>query len=300
MKSSQALITLGVFTILITAPATLAQDTAHQGHSAQPEAQDLQGQIAELRAQVARLEAALAGGHTTDKAPASGSMDGGMQGMSGMGMGGKGMGGGMQGMSGMGMGGGMQGMSGKGMGDGMQGMSGKGMGDGMQGMSGMGMGDGMQGMSGMGMGDGMQMMGRMRGMRPGEFLTSLPGFPGISHIYHVGATAHFLDHAEHLESTPEQLKRLAEIREAGMLEQATLERRIEDAEQELWTQTSSDAPDAQAIEDTVREIANLQAERRLAFIRSVGAAAQVLTEEQRSRLAGDAEQAPAEMSAHEH
>ena len=158
-------------------------------------------------------------------------------------------------------------------------------------------------MSGMGAGDmqRMQMMGRMRGMSGGSFLSSLPGFPGASHIYHVGATNHFLDHADHLGLTTEQRAQLAAIHEADTLEQASLSRSIEEAEQELWSLPASDEPDAAAIESKVREIANLLVEQRLAFIRGVGSAAQVLTDPQRQRLAGSSDPSLApDQPAHQH
>lgn len=129
---------------------------------------------------------------------------------------------------------------------------------------------------------------RMMGMMPGGMLaqSSLPGFPGASHIYHVGATGFFLDHPEHIDLGPEQQATLAQIRERALLAQATADRRIEEAEQDLWVLTGADQPDSQKVEAKVREVEKLRAERRLAFLRAVGEAAKVLTDEQRQKLAG--------------
>ncbi len=53
------------------------------------------------------------------------------------------------------------------------------------------------------------------------------------------------------------------------------------------------APDAAAIEAKVREIEKLRGDQRLAFIRAIGEAAKVLTDDQRRALAGTATEAPA-------
>ena len=192
---------------------------------------DLTGQIAELHAKVARLEAALPKS-LPGKTPGMSGMGtkpdegkGGMEDdkmMGGMGDKKKGMAGGMgmdamepdemmgQMMQNMGQ---MMQMMGQMKGKGMSGMGG--MGDKQKaGMGGMGdkgmagMGDkGMAGMGDKGMGmmdmDMQEMMGMMGkggmgqktpGMGKMQMPTALPGFPGASHIYHIGATGFFLDH----------------------------------------------------------------------------------------------------------
>ena len=50
--------------------------------------------------------------------------------------------------------------------------------------------------------------------------------------------------------------------------------------------TSSDQSDTPALEKKIREIENLKGEQRIAFIRSVGEAAQILTDDQRGALLG--------------
>ncbi len=144
---------------------------------------------------------------------------------------------------------------------------------------------GKQAMGGTGM-SGMAMMGRMKGMGPMQTPSALPGFPGASHIYHIGATSFFLDHSQHITLTREQQATLQQIKEKVLLGQATFDRWIEQAEQEIWVLTSSDAPDAAAIEAKIREVAKLGADKRIAYIRAVGEAAKVLTDEQRQSLVG--------------
>lgn len=94
----------------------------------------------------------------------------------------------------------------------------------------------------------MGMMGNM-GRRKGQMSGSaLPGFPGASHLYHVGSTDFFLDHGEHIVLTQQQQMALNQIKEQALLSQANFDRQAEQAEQELWTLTSSDQPDIQRIE----------------------------------------------------
>lgn len=265
---------------------------------------ELVNQIAALRAEVAKLQAALTQGHTA-QAPASTAAGMGMGGMSTMQ---RPMSGGqMQPMqprptSGMGgmpsTSGGMAGMSGAG-GMGMDqmmmgGMGGGSSGAGMSGMSGGGSGMGMMDMDGMMkmMGMGNMPMGGAGSPAAMVMPSALAGFPGASHIYHVGATGFFLDHTGHITLTFEQQTLLNQRKEQVLLEQADFRRKIEQAEQELWVLTAADQPDAAAIERKVQEIAKLQGDQRLAFIRAVGEAAKVLTEEQRKQLTGMLPPAP--------
>ncbi len=240
-------------------------------------------QLQQLRDKVAALEAALAqgqqGGGTRagpgEPAPNMGMMgQGGMGGHEGMGMMGSGM-----------MGRGMEMMGGE-MGQGM-------MGQGGMGGQGMGMmGGDMEMMGGEGM-MGMGAMGQARRMGTGhmKMASSLPGFPGISHLYHIGAEGFFLNHVEHITLTADQRKKLNRIKEKALLGGSSCDRKVEEAEQELWELTASDTPDAAAIEAKVREIEKLRGDQRLAFIRAVGDAAKVLTDDQRRALAGTATEA---------
>jgi Spy/CpxP family protein refolding chaperone len=145
----------------------------------------------------------------------------------------------------------------------------------------------MMGMGMMGQ-EGMNMMGQMPGMGSMQMPSALPGFPGASHIYHIGATGFFLDHPQHMALTQEQQSKLNQIKEKALSGQATSDRWIAQGEQEIWTLTSSDSPDVSKIEAKVREIEKLRSDKRMAFIRAVGEAAMVLTDEQRQTLTGHA------------
>ena len=114
----------------------------------------------------------------------------------------------------------------------------------------------------------------------------LPQFPGTSHVYHLGATDFFLDHSQRAGFTVEQQARLARIREQALLARASAGREIEEADQRLFILTAAERPDVDRIEAQVRRIESLHVARRLAFIRAVGEAAQVLTNEQRQAVVG--------------
>ena len=270
-RSLQAVLLFGVLLTGVFAATTFAQPDhgTHQPDTAKTE-QSLVDQFAELRAKVARLEAALEQNHRGSQ------MKGEMDGMKMM----KGMSSGGMGMDSMGKGG-------------MKMM--KGMSSGGMGMDDMDMG----GMKMMGMMKGKGMMG---GMPSATAQSSLPGFPGASHIYHIGAASFFLDHDEHIQLTQEQRAAINKIKQQSELAQNTASRKVEEAEQQLWELTASDTPDAKKIEQKVREIEKLRANRRLDFIRSVGNAAEVLTEDQRKALVGQSpeEPAPADQQQHKH
>lgn len=136
-----------------------------------------------------------------------------------------------------------------------------------------------------------QMMGQMMPSMPSPQASSppsseLPGFPGASHIYHIGATGFFVDHAAMVKFSTEQLSSLNGLKEKSLLAQSALDRKAQRAEEELWTLTASDRPDIKTIEGKVREIESLKGEKRISFIRFVGEAANLLTPEQRSILLG--------------
>lgn len=257
-----------------------------QSHSANPlvatkEPSELSKQLRQLQEKVAQLESVLMQSHQTPTMLGQGKMK-----MGGMGSGS---------MSGMGMMGGQMGMM-----PGMTGMqptessTGMNMG-GMKKMSMMGAmsGQGKSSMGGMGMGGmgmmggkGMSMMGKMQGMGQQAMASALPGFPGASHIYHIGSTNFFLDHPQHITLTQEQQTKLNQIKQKALLGQGTFDRWESAAEQELWQLTSADGPDATKIEEKVRETAKIRADKRIAFIRAVGEAANVLTDQQRQKLVG--------------
>lgn len=231
----------------------------------------LRQQIAELRARVVKLEAALDQQH---QGP-------GMQ----MGGGGRAAGMGTMGQGSMPMEG--HHGHGGGMPSGPASSPAMGMNMGGMGAGGGGMSEGM---------DAMEMMGRMPGGAEASMPSALPGFPGVSHLYHVGATGFFIDHAAHIALTAEQQTTLGRIREKALSDQATTQRSIDTAEQELWALTASDQPDAAKIESKAREAEKLRTDQRLAFIRAVGEAARVLTDDQRRMLLGQMPPASASSS----
>jgi hypothetical protein len=222
---------------------------ANHKHPTKPSVQGkiLAAQLRELQTKVAKLETALKKNHDGDSSDPETAGDM-HQGMGGK----KKMGGGMMG-GGMGMG-----MMDRDMHPDMD----------MMGMMGMGSMKGMTGMAKM------------------QKAAALPGFPGASHIYHIGATGFFLDHPEHIRLTMKQKIELNRIKEKALLNKATTQRQIEEAEQELWALTGSDRPAATKIEAKVREIERLRGDQRLAFIRAVGDAGKVLTDPQRKALLG--------------
>jgi Spy/CpxP family protein refolding chaperone len=145
------------------------------------------------------------------------------------------------------------------------------------------------GMAG-GMGDMSCCMGVM-GAAPGAdtamaMPSALPGFPGASHLYHVGSTGFFLDYADKIGLSVEQRTALNGIKQRALSEQSAGERKIAEAEQALWTLTAAEKPDAAAIEGKVREIETLKSQQRLAFIRAVGESANILSQDQRKMVLG--------------
>lgn len=282
---SVALIT---FVSLAATPRVSGQDAndKHKDHQSDKAGDaKLTDQILELQLKLKRLEAALQLDHQENGSgtaeadhsshdssdPAAAGMKRGMK------------------MKDMGMKMGMKGMK-DGMGMGMKGMK-MGMDMGEGGMQ-MDMGSMMEmmmkkkGMGSMMRKRGMGMMGMMRGDSSTAEQSALPGFPGASHIYHIGSTDFFLDHEGHVELTSAQKESLRKLREASELNGAEIDRKIEQAEQELWVLTSSDQPDIGKITSKVKGIGQLNTDNRIAFIRAVGEAAKVLTEKQIKMLVG--------------
>lgn len=146
-------------------------------------------------------------------------------------------------------------------------------------------------MAGMGS---MSMMG-MAPMAGGAAMpqSALPGFPGASHLYHLGATGFFLDHQTHIALTTEQTAALNQAKEKAGLAKSTADRAIAQAEQDLWTLTAADQPDIAAIEAKTAEIGKLTGAARVDFIRAIGEASKLLTDAQRKILTGFAPPAPA-------
>ena len=137
-------------------------------------------------------------------------------------------------------------------------------------------------------------MGPMGAPAPGSMPQSaLPGFPGASHLYHIGAIGFFLDHPQHIALTLQQQAALTAAKEQADLAKSTVDRAIEQGEQDLWSLTATDQPDAGKSEAKLAEISQLTGDKRLAFIRAVGEASKLLTDDQRKVLTGFAPPAPA-------
>lgn len=299
-----------------TPPANAAHAHPRTAGQSAAAAQDseLQRQIAELRVQVAKLQAALEQQQKSAPSPMAGTPAGPPQApgrrmmgeMGAMPTGAGGMGE-MGGMKAGGMGGGQPGgMPGGGMGmmdmdKGEMGMppDGMKMPEGMM-MSEMGMG-GMSGApdpaSGGGTTGGASASGSgaMSGMKTGaasarsarvpRSMSSLPGVPGASHVYHVGSTGFFLDQPR-LNLTTQQQAGLNRLKERALLEREDAERRIQQAEQELWALTGADQPDAAKVQAKLKEIEQIRTNQRIGFISAVGDAARLLTPEQQGALLG--------------
>lgn len=144
--------------------------------------------------------------------------------------------------------------------------------------------------AGMGCMECMGMMGMMDDMDNATNMapaSNLPGFPGASHLYHIGADGFFVNHnPEHIQLSVDQQTRLNQLREKALMSRAASEREIEAGEQQLFALTAADQPDANKIEAQLRVIENLRVQQRLNYIRAVGEAANVLTADQRSLLLG--------------
>ena len=137
------------------------------------------------------------------------------------------------------------------------------------------------------------MMGKMGGNMGAMEPSALPGFAGASHLYHIGATDFFLDHPQHITLSTEQQVQLSKMREQAAMAKSAADRKVDQAEEELWQLTAADKPDISKIEAKVREIEKISGDARIAFIRAVGEAAKVLTDDQRKILTGFATPAPA-------
>ena len=114
----------------------------------------------------------------------------------------------------------------------------------------------------------------------------MPGQPGASHLYHIGSTGFFLNHSKHITLTPEQKMTLNRLKEKALLDRTTAQRRMGQAEQDLYILTGADQPDTAKIQAKVAEIEKLRTDQRMAFIRAVSEAVNVLTHDQHQALLG--------------
>ena len=75
-------------------------------------------------------------------------------------------------------------------------------------------------------------------------------------------------------------------KQRALVDQSNQQRKIDEAEQALWLLTAADQPDAATVEVKIREVEKLKADQRLGFIRAVGEAAKLLTDDQRKMVLG--------------
>lgn len=116
--------------------------------------------------------------------------------------------------------------------------------------------------------------------------STMPGQPGASHLYHIGSTGFFLNHAKHITLTAEQKLTLNRLKERAFLDRTTAQRRMGQAEQDLYILTGADQPDPAKIQTKVAEIEKLRTDQRMTFIRAVSEAVNVLTHDQHQALLG--------------
>jgi hypothetical protein len=260
---------------ITTLSAQAQNHHAQQATAAGQSNQQLMNQIAELRAQVAKLQAAV---HQTSPGKKPGANSGMPMGAGeGMGM-----------MADMGEMGGMKQGSGMGMKDDQGEMGGMAAGGdnkmaapkamGMCCMGAMGMPPGGAGMSTTAPPPG------MAGMSGPS--SAMLGQPGPSHLLHIGSTGFFLNHSQHITLTADQKSRLNRLKEKAMLGQASEQRKIDQAEQELYMLTGADQLDNSKVQAKIGEIEQLRAEQRMNFIQAVGEASNVLTHDQHQALMG--------------
>jgi Spy/CpxP family protein refolding chaperone len=125
-------------------------------------------------------------------------------------------------------------------------------------------------------------VGRMATMSaPSSAATGQAGAP---HLYHIGSNGFFLTHSRHIRLTQDQSLTLKQVKEKAMLNRASEQRKISQAEQELYEITGANQPDETRIETKIVEIEKLRADERTSFIHAVADASSVLTAEQRTAL----------------
>lgn len=126
----------------------------------------------------------------------------------------------------------------------------------------------------------------MMGKKPAAMLAQendiedLPGDSDAPHLYHLGETGFFLDHAELMDLNQQQTKQLENLKQTWFSYSKQITRDIDDLEEQLWELTSEGKPDAKKIEDKIRQITALHANLRIDFIRKVGEAVSVLSPDQ--------------------
>jgi hypothetical protein len=104
---------------------------------------------------------------------------------------------------------------------------------------------------------------------------------GPPHLYALAADSFFLDQARALGLSGEQQGSLAVLKESAAMAYATTQRKIDQAEQDLWMLSTSNTPDLAMIEKHIEGIGRLTGHQRMDFIRALREAAGILTDAQR-------------------
>ncbi|MDP3073776.1 MAG: hypothetical protein Q8N18_26060 [Opitutaceae bacterium] len=107
---------------------------------------------------------------------------------------------------------------------------------------------------------------------------------GPAALMHIGAKGFFLDRPQTFTPRADQAKTLGEIKERSAMAMMAADKKLQEAEQQLWKLTASERPDIAGIEAKVRDVEKLRADQRIAFIRSVAEAANLLAPEQKETL----------------
>ena len=108
----------------------------------------------------------------------------------------------------------------------------------------------------------------------------LPGNSNAPHLYHLGETNFFLDHAELMDLNQQQTKQLDNLKQTWYSHSKQITKDIDALEEQLWQLTAEGKPDAKKIEEKIRQITALQTNLRIDFIRKVGEAVSVLSPDQ--------------------
>ena len=116
--------------------------------------------------------------------------------------------------------------------------------------------------------------------------SATPGQGGAPHLYHIGSRGFFLNQSRHINLSRDQKLTLNLVRKTAMLNRASEQRSIDQAEQELYATTGAYQPDGSRIEAKIVEIEKLRTDQRISFIRAVADASNILTPEQRTALLG--------------
>jgi Spy/CpxP family protein refolding chaperone len=125
-------------------------------------------------------------------------------------------------------------------------------------------------------GEKMKVMPAMSGQSPED--------SGPPALLHIGAKGFFLDRPQTFTPRADQAKMLTAIKERTTMEMMATDKKVQEVEQQLWKLTAKDHPDLVEVENKTREVEKLRADQRVAFIRSVAEAANLLTAEQKEML----------------